>query len=113
MNKPEYKFSLLTLALIIALLSACQTNKPAAPAAESNLSGLVTQPLAWTGMKVVQVNNLWLIVDEEQGLRLLNAAGQLLDQQNISAEILDQRTDTEGSIFVSVDQRTNRPFSFR
>lgn len=113
MNKPEYKFSLLTLALISALLSACQANKPAAPAAAANLSGLVSQPLAWTGMKVAQVNNLWLSVDEEQGLRLLNAAGQLLDQQNIAAEILDQRTDAEGGIFVSVDQRSNRPFSFR
>ena len=120
MNKQ--RIFLLPALLSAALLSACQpesqpdttTPKAAQETPTPAIQPLTADTLPWTGSSALATGELRITVSEDHGLRLLNAAGTVLDEQPaLSAEILDQRTDARGTLYVSLDQKTNRPFSFR
>lgn len=105
---------LLTLAAS-TLMSACQTTAPTQP---TTLTKGVAQPLSatalpWQAAASLPAAEHWITADKKRGLRLLNAQGDVLDQHNLSTEVLDSRTDALGTLYVSIDNKTNRPFSFR
>lgn len=107
----------LTLAQTL-LLSACGqiTNNTTvadknAPAPE-NVT-IAAKEMAVSGEQAVMVSaNRWLGVHPDSGMQL-RVNGNISDSKNIPAEFIDQRTDEQGVLYVSLDSQQNRLMSYR